>query len=60
MLLHNAQKKFDFEQPDWSKDPELYIIHQILEQRTDVIKLAEPCFRTYRLDIRTNCPMCYI
>ena len=44
MLLHNAQKKFDFEQPDWSKDPELYIIHQILEQRTDVIKLAEPCF----------------
>jgi len=44
MLFFRAQKKFDFEQPDWSKHPELYIIHQILEQRPDIIKLAEPCF----------------
>lgn len=44
MLLFKAQKKFDFEQPDWSKDPELYIIHQILEQRTDIIRLATACF----------------
>jgi len=44
MKLFKAQKLFDFEQPDWSKSPELYIIHQLLEQRIDIIKLAAPCF----------------
>ncbi len=44
MLIFKAQKKFDFEQPDWTKAPELHIIYQILEQRLDIIKLAKPCF----------------
>lgn len=44
MLFFKAQKKFDFEQPDWSKYPELYVIHQILEQRLDIIEIAKPCF----------------
>lgn len=44
MLFFKAQKKFDFEQPDWSKHPELYVIHQVLEQRLDIIEIAKPCF----------------
>ena len=44
MKLFKAQRKLDFEQPDWSKDPALYVIHQILEQRIDIINIAGPCF----------------
>jgi len=44
MLFFKAQKRFDFEQPDWSKCPELYVTHQALEQRLDIIEIAKPCF----------------
>jgi len=44
MQFFKAQKSFDFEQPDWSKFPELFIIHQILDQRLDIIALAKSCF----------------
>lgn len=44
MKFFKAQKSFDFEQPDWSMAPELFVIHQILNQRIDIIELAAPCF----------------
>ena len=44
MKILKAQKVFDFEQPDWSKDPIMFIAHQILEQELEIIKLASPCF----------------
>lgn len=44
MKIIKPQQVIDFEQPDWTKDPELYVVHQILEQKVDMIKVAAPCF----------------
>ena len=44
MKLYKAQQVFDFVQPDWSKDPVLFIIHQILNYFPEIFKLAAPCF----------------
>jgi IS5 family transposase len=44
MQFCKAQQVFDFEQPDWSKDPELFIVDQILNQFPEIFKLATPCF----------------
>ena len=44
MQFYKAQQMFDFEQPDWSKDPELFIVDQILNQFPAIFQLAAPCF----------------
>ena len=44
MQFCKAQQVFDFQQPDWSKDPELFIVDQILNQFPEIFKLAAPCF----------------
>jgi len=44
MQFFKAQQVFDFEQPDWSKDPELFIVDQILNQFPQIFQLAAPCF----------------
>jgi len=44
MQFFRAQQVFDFEQPDWSKDPELFIVDQILNQFPTIFQLAAPCF----------------
>jgi IS5 family transposase len=44
MQFFKAQQVFDFEQPDWSKDPELFIVDQILNQFPAIVQLAAPCF----------------
>jgi IS5 family transposase len=44
MQFFKAQQVFDFEQPDWSKDPELLIVDQILNQFPAIFQLAAPCF----------------
>ena len=44
MQFFKAQQVFDFEQPDWSKDPELFIVDQILNQFPAIFQLAAPCF----------------
>lgn len=44
MQFCKAQQVFDFEQPDWSKDPELFIVDQIFNQFPAIFHLAAPCF----------------
>ena len=44
MKFFKAQQVFDFEQPDWSKDPELLIVDQILNQFPAIFQLAARCF----------------
>ena len=44
MKFCKAQQAFDFEQPDWSKDPELLIVDQILSQFPAIFQLAARCF----------------
>jgi len=44
MQFCKAQQVFDFEQPDWSKDPELFIVNQLLNQFPEIFQLAAPCF----------------
>jgi IS5 family transposase len=44
MQFCKAQQVFDFEQPDWSKDPELFIVDQIFNQFPAIFQLAAPCF----------------
>jgi IS5 family transposase len=44
MKLLEAQLYFDFEQPDWSRDPELFVIHQILDYDLNLIKTVANCF----------------
>jgi IS5 family transposase len=44
MQFCKAQQVFDFEQPDWSKDSELFIVDQILNQIPAIFQLAARCF----------------
>ena len=44
MKFFKAQQVFDFVQPDWSKDPMLFITHQILNYFPEIFKIAAPCF----------------
>lgn len=44
MKFLKQQQVFDFVQPDWSKDPVLFIIDQILFRYFEIIELAAPCF----------------
>ena len=40
MKFFKAQQVFDFVQPDWSKDPILYMIHQLLDYFPEIINIA--------------------
>jgi len=44
MKFYKSQYSLDFEQAIWEHDPELLIMDQVLDQNTQIIKLAAPCF----------------
>ena len=44
MKFFKRQYAFDFDQPIWKNDPELYVMDQILEKNPQIIMLAAPCF----------------
>ncbi len=44
MKFFKRQLSFDFEDANWDLDPELLIIHHILERKENVILLAKSCF----------------
>lgn len=44
MKIFKRQSTLDFDQPNWDLDPELFVIHQILESHEHLVLLAKPCF----------------
>ena len=44
MKFFKKQLFLDFEQPTWELNPVLFIMHQILDCRPDIILLAKACF----------------
>lgn len=44
MKFLKRQCSFDFDQPIWKNDPELFVMDQILENNPRIILLAAPCF----------------
>ncbi len=44
MKLFKKQISLDFDGTPWDLEPELFVIHQILEKRDDIILLAKSCF----------------
>ncbi len=44
MKIFKKQLTFDFDDANWDVDPALFVMHQILENREDLILLFQPCF----------------
>lgn len=44
MKFFKRQLSFDFEDANWNLDPELLVIHHILERQENIILLAKSCF----------------
>lgn len=44
MKFLKRQYTLDFEQPIWDNDPELLVMHQILDHNLAILMLAAPCF----------------